>query len=237
VRGARRGPRGPSRAARLAGRSLDGRWSEITGIALDRDRLLDGLGQRFDFDDVSFKPICGAKQTIAAVYAFRDVLAGGVDADSIRDVLVEVPGAYHAMIDRPNLPSGRQDTFASVQYQLALAAYAPDRLYDVTRASIAGAPEIDSFMGKVRVATDPALDAAYPRTWPASVTVTTDDGTLHVVEMQRPLGDPGTGFGWDAAIAKFDRAVPGATDASALAGLCREFGTGTLPALLAAVSP
>ena len=227
VRAARRGLLG-DRAL------LDGRWSDITGIALDRDVLLDGLGERFRFEETSFKPICGAKQTIAAVYALRDILAGGLAPGAIRDVLVEVPSAYHAMIDRPHVPTGRQDTFASVQYQLALAALAPDRLYDVTRATVADDPAIRAFMVKVRVATDPALDAAYPDAWPASVTVTANDGTLHVVEMRRPFGDPGTGFDWAAAIAKFDRITEAAS--APLAEHCRGLGTGTLPRVLDASS-
>jgi 2-methylcitrate dehydratase PrpD len=215
---------------------LDGRWSEITGVNLDRDLLLEGLGERFRFDEISFKPICGAKQTIAAVYGLRNILAGGLAPDAIRDVLVEVPSAYHAMIDRPHLPSGRQDTFASVQYQLALAACAPDRLYDVTRATVAAGPDIRAFMAKVRVASDPALDRAYPQTWPASVTVTANDGSLHIVEIQRPFGDPGTGFDWEAAISKFDRTVAGAHSGT-LAAHCLGLGTGTLPRVLAALNP
>ena len=213
---------------------LDGRWSEITGVALDRDVLLDGLGERFRFDDISFKPVCGARQTLAAVSALRDILAGGVAPETIREIAVEVPSAYLAMIDRPHVPAGRQDTFASVQYQLALAALAPERLYDVVRTTVADTPSVRAFMAKVTVTADPALDGAYPEAWPACVTVTTNDGTLRVVEMRRPFGDPGTGFDWGAAVAKFDRTVTnGHAIAGPLAAHCLGLGTGTLPRIIA----
>ena len=74
MRGARCRARGSRGTTRLARRPtlLDGKWSEITGVALDRDALLGDLGRRFELDAVSFKPVCAAKQTIAAIHAFRD---------------------------------------------------------------------------------------------------------------------------------------------------------------------
>ena len=224
VRAAARGLRG-DRAL------LDGKWTEITGIALDRDAVIGGLGERFAFDEVSFKPVVAAKQSIAAIQGFRELLDGGLDPDAARDVTVAVPSAYREMIDRPSFPVARQDSLGNVRYSFALAVVAPERLRDVVRAELLDAPRIRALMAKVQVGVDPALDAVYPRDWPARVSVTAGDGRVHERTVMRPFGDPGTGFDWDAARDKFATIAPRA-DAVAIERACRNLGSGTLPALL-----
>jgi 2-methylcitrate dehydratase PrpD len=214
---------------------LDGRWSAITAVALERDALLGDLGVRFELDAVSFKPVCAAKQTIAAIQGFREIVAGGVDADGARSVTVTVPSSYREMIDRTTFPVARQDSLSNVRYSLALAVAAPERLLDVHRSELIGTPRVRALMAKVDVAIDPALDAAYPRDWPARVIVTAGDGTVHERTVMRPFGDPGTGFGWDAAAEKFAAIAPRA-DGAAVAAACRGLGNGTLPVLLAAAA-
>jgi 2-methylcitrate dehydratase PrpD len=224
VRAAERGLRG-DRAL------LDERWSAITGVALDREALTGGLGERFAFDDVSFKPVVAAKQSIAAIQGFRELLAAGLDPDAARAMTVAVPAAYREMIDRPNFPVARQDSLGNVRYSFALAAVAPERLRDVVRDELIDTPRIRALMEKVEVVVDPALDAAYPRDWPARVTVTAGDGSVKERTIMRPFGDPGTGFGWEAARDKFATIAPHA-DVEAIEHACRNLGTGTLPVIV-----
>ena len=173
---------------------------------------------------MSFKPVCAAKQTIAAIQGFRELVAAGLDADAARGVTVAVPSAYREMIDRTAFPVARQDSLSNVRYSFALAVAAPERLLDVHRNELVDTPRIRALMAKVEVAIDPALDAAYPRDWPARVTVTAGDGSVHERTVMRPFGDPGTGFGWDAATEKFAAIAPHA-DAAAIAAACRGLGT------------
>lgn len=224
VRAAQRGLRGDLSL-------LDGKWSTITCVAVEHDALLGELGVRFELDAVSFKPVCAAKQTIAAIQGFREIVAAGVDADGARGVTVNVPSAYREMIDRTAFPVARQDSLSNVRYSLALAVAAPQRLLDIHRSELVNTPRVRALMAKIDIAIDPALDAAYPGDWPARVTVTAADGTLHERTVMRPFGDPGTGFGWEAALEKFAAIAPQA-DAAAVAAACRGLGTGTLARLL-----
>jgi 2-methylcitrate dehydratase PrpD len=190
VLGAKQGLRGDAAL-------LDGEWSKITGIALDAEQLTAGLGESYLIAELCFKPWCAAKQTIAATDAFRDILASaGLDANGIAEIRIDVPSAYAVMIDRQQLPSARQESFASVQYQLALAAFAPERAYDVVRATIVTDPNVARLMSVTRVAIDETLNASYPAAWPARVFVREAGGREHTREVQHPLGDPGTVFSW-----------------------------------------
>lgn len=215
---------------------LDGRWSELTGIGLDTGALLAGLDECLAFPDVGFKPFCTARQALASVLALRALIDEGVPVDPIADVLVAVPEAYRAMIDRPAFPAARQESLADVRYQLALAALRPEALFDVVRDPLADDAPLRAFMQRVRIEADPELDALYPQRWPGRVTVRLDDGSVHAREMREPFGDPGTAFGWDAAREKFVRAAPHVRGCEAIEADARRLGEGTLPALVAALA-
>jgi 2-methylcitrate dehydratase PrpD len=212
------------------------RWSAITGIGLDATLLADGLGEHFRTADVSFKPVCAAKQTISAIYALRALIdEDGFVPEQIEKIVVEVPGAYAKMIDHAGPPTTRLDSISSVQYQLALVACARDRQLDVTRRDLALPREAAAIAAKVEVAADPALESAYPRQGPARVTVTAAGGKRGQREVFTPLGDPATGFEWQAARAKFERVSGCAPSwAEAIASHCQRLGEpGSLRALVA----
>jgi 2-methylcitrate dehydratase PrpD len=168
---------------------LDKDWlADTRGIALDRARLT-GKTAASVYAALSLKPLCSAKQGIAAIQAFRAILDGGVAAAAITKVRVRVPKAYAAMIATPAQAGARQSTMVSVAHQLALAALAPQRLSDVDRSAPHEDEAVRAFAAKVEVVPEPALEAFYPQHWPAEVEVDAGGTTLRqrVVEA---AGDP-----------------------------------------------
>jgi 2-methylcitrate dehydratase PrpD len=151
---------------------FDKSWlADTHGIALDRTALTEELGKRSVYAALSLKPFCSAKQAIAAVEAFRAIVDRGIRPDAIGKVRVHVPAAYAGMIATRAEPGARISTLVSVAHQIALAALAPDRLYEVDRS----APHIDAaltqFAAKVEVIADVPLEQFYPQHWPAEVEV------------------------------------------------------------------
>ena len=59
-------------------------------------------------------------------------------------------------------------------------------------------------MGRVVCVTDPALDKAYPRQWPASVEIVTSDGRKFSTRVDYPRGDPEKPLTWEELLAKYD---------------------------------
>jgi 2-methylcitrate dehydratase PrpD len=168
---------------------LDNDWlADTRGIALDRARLT-GKTAASVYAALSLKPLCSAKQGIAAIQAFRAILDGGVAAAAITKVRVRVPKAYAGMVATPAQAGARQSTMVSVAHQLALAALAPQRLSDVDRSAPHEDEAVRAFAAKVEVMPEPALEAFYPQHWPAEVEVDAGGTTLRqrVVEA---AGDP-----------------------------------------------
>lgn len=196
---------------------FDGRWSAATGIALDGKRLIaESAGTMVD--TLSLKPWCGARQTMAAGSAFRDLLASsGVAANRIAKIVVEVPSAYRGMIDRHELARERQDTFADLRYTLGLIAYAPAALYDVARTAVVNDPRIEALARKTEIKADKALAAHYPARWPARVTFVDATGHSHEHETTDVPGDPSRPLDRKAVVAKFARVTGGEEETAAVA--------------------
>jgi 2-methylcitrate dehydratase PrpD len=154
---------------------LDKDWlADTHGVTLDRGRLTEKLGASSVYAALSLKPFCSAKQAIAAVEAFRTILAQGARHDAVTKVRVRVPPAYAGMIATRAEAGARQSTLVSVAHQIALAALEPDRLYDIDRsAAMPGTTDaaVTQLAAKVEVIADEALASFYPQHWPAEVEV------------------------------------------------------------------
>ena len=202
---------------------LDGDWmARIHGIAFDAGALTAPAAGDGAIGAVSLKPYCAAKQTIAAIDAFRDILSRGVEPDDILSVDVRVPPAYAEMIGHRNAAAGRVGRITSVAYQLALAANRPAELENIARPNFANEAEIAEFMARVGVTADSSLDPYYPQRWPAFVEVVLKDGSRKANLALDAPGDPARTRDLDVR-AKFHwlaDAVIGKPAASALEEAC-----------------
>jgi len=176
------------------------------------------LGRRDLFAELSFKPWCAARQTMAATQALKEIIADGVRPDDIVVVKASVVPPHRKMIDHGVTPGDRASYLTSVQYNMAVAAIAP-QLADVLTPVPENVPDaVHVLMRKITVEPDDALLADYPRTWPAHVVVTTASGAREKRVTTVP-GDPAKPFGAKDVAAKFQRFVApilGAEGANAL---------------------
>jgi len=172
---------------------LDRDWlTDTHGIALDRSRLTDKLGQGSVYSELSMKPFCSAKQGIAAVQAFSSIVqAEQIRADAITRVRVYVPPAYVGMLSTRAEPGARQTTLVSVAHQIALCALAPMQLFDVNRSAAAFDASVAQLSAKVEVVPDKELEAFYPLHWPAEVEVQTASKSFRY-RVTAAAGDPET---------------------------------------------
>jgi 2-methylcitrate dehydratase PrpD len=169
---------------------LDGDWMARThGVPCDSAPLVAAAHNAAG--ELSLKPYCAAKQCIAAIDAFRELLGQGIAPDEISRVRVAVPPAYAAMIGHRNAAQGRLGRITSAAYHLALAAYFHDALYDVARPDHASDPRIAAFMDRVETAADESLAQHYPRRWPARVEAMLKDGRTASKLVVDTTGDPG----------------------------------------------
>jgi 2-methylcitrate dehydratase PrpD len=183
---------------------LDGDWLLRThGISCDAATLLRDRPDGDAINSISLKPYCCAKQCVAAIQAFRNVLDQGVAIEEIATVRVRVPRAYAAMIGHRQAADGRIRRLTSAAYNLAVAAYRPTELSGVSRFDQTTDPRIAAFMNCIEVQADDELARHFPQRWPARVDVTLKDGKLISSTVLDTAGDPAKPFDAAEALAKF----------------------------------
>jgi 2-methylcitrate dehydratase PrpD len=111
---------------------------------------------------------CAASQTMAATEALRQLMSSGVAPDDMTGIRAVVLPPHLKMIDHGVVANGRASHLTSVQYQMALAAHRPHAVYDFRQLPSDLAPEMRSFMARIRVEGDGALLASYPAAWPGA---------------------------------------------------------------------
>jgi len=181
------------------------------------DALAEATGTRFDAAafgkdfsgskvlDVDTKLFPTSRQALASVEAFRRQLPPAGPTGDIEEIVVHVPAAYRAMVDRPTLPAGRIESMTGVQFQLALAAFAPEKLYDVRRERLPGDARFGQFLQSVRVRADAGLTARFPATWGSRVDVRWRNGDESSREILDPAGSRTRPPDWETLRAKLDR--------------------------------
>jgi 2-methylcitrate dehydratase PrpD len=210
---------------------LDGlaAFAERLGAPLDVAELGAPLGAPWRVASVDTKPWPTSRQALASVAAFRQLTAPPLD--DIERIVTAVPLVYRAMIDRPALPANRIESMLSVQYQIALAAFAPATLDDALRESLPHDTRIAALMQKVQVRADDGLGAQFPRVWGSRVTIEPRVGAPTTAEVLAPPGSGTRALAWTELTAKLERVLaasgmyPGARVA-ALASRCERVGAG-----------
>src|SRR3984893_15803195 len=146
---------------------LEGRvLPDVLGITPAVAALTDGLGERNALTEVSFKPWCAARQTMAATQALKDVIAAGVAPAAIDAIVVSVPPPHLKMIDHGVVAGDRASHLTSVQYPMAAAALAREMAFDVQQTPPDLPPPVRALMAKIKVEADERLLAGYPESWP-----------------------------------------------------------------------
>ena len=182
---------------------LDGRWLDAAhGIDARTGEMLAGLDTGSVLARVSIKPYCSAKQVLGAICALEEILGRGVDPKAIDSVRVIVPGDFVRMIDHGVEANNRLSSLTSAPYQLALAAFHRDGLFDVARETVHRSDDIVAFMAKVSIQGDEELDEHLPDHWPAALDVSVGGRSETTLVLDAP-GDPSRPYSFDDVGKKF----------------------------------
>jgi 2-methylcitrate dehydratase PrpD len=174
--------------------------------------LTDGLREHALIADVSFKPWCAARQTMAPVQALREIADRGVAVSSIASIEVAVPPPFLRMIDHGIVETDRMSRLTSVQYQMATAVLDPDGGLDVGQTRKVS-PDVLALMTKIKVAASDDLLAGLPKAWRSRVVVQVPDARHERVVTHVP-GDPERPFTRRDVAAKFHRLAGGVIGAT-----------------------
>ena len=183
---------------------------------VDRERLRDGLGERFDLLDLSFKPYpcCRFDHTaIDAALEIRDQLDGR-PLSGVRRIVAHVNNQSNQAVGTPIAMRRAPETIVQAQFSIPFTvACALHRgavtLADFTDEGIRDA-EVRATAALVEVVVDPEIEREWSRSIsPTRLTVETDAGTFEA-RVDRPRGDAARPMSRD----DFDAKMQGCLDFS-----------------------
>jgi 2-methylcitrate dehydratase PrpD len=178
----------------------------IYGIEPELTAMIDASGKQPAFAEVSFKPWCAARQTMAATQALRESLESGVAAEEILEITAAVLAPHFKMINHGVKAGDRASFMTSLPYQMAIVLLQPDAQFALSAPSLALSPALQSLMSRITVVADDGLLAHYPAEWPARVSVVTSRGRQETLISHVP-GDPARPMSQVGLKEKFDRLV------------------------------
>ncbi len=176
-----------------AQRILDGAQGMAAGMSSDADpaRLTDRLGSRWALAETSFKYHASCRHTHPAADALQSVIKQHrLGADSIREVTALVHQAAIDVLGPVVEPRTVHQSKFSMGTVLALIALRGSASLPDFETALDD-PAVAAFRGRVKMALDREVDAAYPARWMGKVTVTTTDGRTLSGRVDEPKGDPG----------------------------------------------
>jgi 2-methylcitrate dehydratase PrpD len=179
-------------------------FSSIYGVKPDLAAFTDRPGEGTALAEVSFKPWCAARQTMAATQALREIIESGVAPAAMDEIRVSVLPPHLKMIDHGVVDGDRASYLTSLPYCMAVAAAAPEMAFEVQQAPRQVPAGVRTVMEKIKLQADESLLSNYPRTWQARVSVLTGS-VPHARTVAHVPGEPARPFGRAQVRDKFKR--------------------------------
>lgn len=155
------------------------------------ERLTEGLGSDFQITRTGIKPYSCARQIHSAIDGLLKIISErDLSASDISEIVVKLPGQSLYIVDKPEPPRNRKMALSSAQFILAVAAREGEVFTDQFSQSRWQDPGLLSLMKRVKIESSSRLDAVYPKSWPAHVSIKSFSGAWYECEIMAPRGDP-----------------------------------------------
>jgi len=206
---ARDGFRGPTKILEAE----DGGFFKATSCDFDFSKVTEGLGEKFDTEDVLIKPYpaCGSLHSSidAALIIMKE---NEIDIEKINKVNVYNSQVVNVQCGFEYSPMGTLQAQMSLKYCVARALldgkiteaqFAEDKLSDPLAIDLAG---------RVQFVLDEEINRIYPVAFPSIVEVIMEDGTKYKEKVGMPRGSVENPMSWNEVKDKFESLAMGVID-------------------------
>jgi 2-methylcitrate dehydratase PrpD len=174
----------------------------------DPKKVLDGLGLGYEIAKCSIKPHATCRYMQAPIDGILKIVKENkVMPNDIKEIKLGILNAGFSIIATPAEIKYNPKTTYDAQFSMPFGAAAAIIFGKVTIDEFTkdklNLPEIKELMTKVNCVKDPELEKVYPKHWPATVEIKTNDGQVLSTRIEYPKGDPENPFSWDELIEKF----------------------------------
>ncbi|MBW1993606.1 MAG: MmgE/PrpD family protein, partial [Deltaproteobacteria bacterium] len=197
---AQRGYRGPTKILEAE----DGGFYKATSNGFSFSRIFEGLGERFDTQNVAIKPYpaCGSlHSSIDAVLSLRKEYR--IDTEKVKKINVYNSEVVNVQCGFDYSPMGPLQGQMSLKYCVARA------LMDGMLSALQfkdeklSEPAVVDLAGRVNFIKHDEIDRIYPRKFPSIVEIIMDDGKTYKLRVDFPKGSKQNPMTWKEVEVKF----------------------------------
>lgn len=175
----------------------------------DPDKVLAELGKPFEITKTSIKPHACCRYKQGPIDGILTIMReNNLKPEAVKQVTLGILKAGFPIVAEPEELKYNPKTLVDAQFSMPFGAavailYGKASLNEYTQEKMKSAA-VKEMMKRVSCVADPELEKVFPRQWPASVELTTEDGRKFSVRIDYPRGDPENPLTWEELLGKFD---------------------------------
>ncbi len=171
----------------------EGVFQVVNDVRWNPAAMTDGLGERFLITECGYKAFPTEALTHQPITAVLEaVTENSIDPKSVAEIVVKTTTRGADILSDPSKydPKTKETADHSLPYCIAVAAAKGNVLPSDFEENALSDPTVRSFLSKIKVVSDPEIDALFPKVKRAIVTVTTQDGRSFTRQEDFAKGSP-----------------------------------------------
>ena len=201
---AERGFKGPSTI-------IEGRFGFLHSYSdgADSSKVLRDFGKPFEIMKTSMKPYACCRYKQAPIDGIISIMKeNNLKAEEVKSVTLGILKAGFPLVAEPEESKYNPKNVVDAQFSMPFGAavailYGKASLNEYTPENI-GSAQIKEIMRRVSCVEDSELDRVFPKQWPASVQIVTQDGRRFSTRIDYPKGDPENPLTQEEVLSKFN---------------------------------
>jgi 2-methylcitrate dehydratase len=193
----------------------EGLFEVLNNVEWNSEWLLKGLGEEFMITQCSYKAFPTEALTHQPISAALQVCQEhNLAAEDITQILVETTSRGADILSDPSKyqPTTKETADHSLPYVIAAAVADGNVLPDSFSDEKLKDPRIWDLLGKIKVVSDPEIDAMFPGVKRARVSITTNAGETHTAQVDHAKGSPNNPMSDEEIVSKFRANAEGVLD-------------------------
>ena len=173
------------------------------------EKVVADLGKPFEITRTSIKPHACCRYKQGSIDGILNVMReNNLKPEEVKQVTLGILKSGFPIVAEPAELKYNPKTLVDAQFSMPFGAavamiYGKAFLSEYTLENIESA-RVKEMMGRVSCVENPELEKVFPRQWPASVELVTEDGRKFSTRVDYPKGDPENPLTWEELISKFD---------------------------------
>lgn len=190
---------------------IEGKYGFLNAYSYNTnaEEVLENLGKEYYVTKTSIKPHSCCRYKQAPIDGILQIVKENhLHPEDVSEVIIGMLEVGYPIVVEPFDLKYNPQSIVDAQFSMPFGAavtilYGKASLDEYTE-KVVKSEKVKTMMKKIKFIKDPKLDRLFPKQWPASVFIKTNDGKEYETFIEYPKGDPENPLTWDELVGKFN---------------------------------